>query len=232
MKVRVLIFTVLLGSVSVFAQNSELIELTAAKDNFGRSNKRHNNSGAAPLMIIAAHPGIVSIVSFDLSTVTNEIETAEFSFRIMETSMTPVSFTVAPMAHNEQNGKWVEGAGNLGVQGRNARVGESTFQWRKFRDRQWLNAKERPVTNLMDNDLWEPAISKLSSVEWNEGEWITVKINDVSFLEEIRNHEVQMITFGLWGTGGNEVYRINTKESGHPAKLNLTVKVPPQPVSE
>ncbi|WP_372798969.1 hypothetical protein [Pontiella sp.] len=229
MKLRLLFLMSLLAGASVFAQETDVLELTAGKDLFGRSNRRNANSGASSSLVLAPNLSVVSLVAFDLSGVTNEIQSAEFSFRIQETHAVPLSLTVAPMVHNEQNASWAEGAGDLGVLGRNARIGEATFQWRAFRDRQWLDAKERPVTNLADAGLWKPALATRSAIPWISGEWVTVSINDAAFLEEIRNHEVPQVTFGLWGTSGDGIYRVNAKESGLPAKLNLTVKLPPKP---
>ncbi len=231
MKTRILIFMSMLVGASVFAQETQNMELTASKDNFARSNHRNKNSGAAPLLLLAQMPSVVSIVAFDLSTVTNEIQSAEFSFRIQESSPTPVSLTVAPMVHNVANSAWIEGTGNLGLQGRNAELGEVTFQWRSFRDRAWEDGKGRAAKNLMDPDIWEPALAQLKNVEWVAGQWITIKIDNASFLEDIRKHELQTVTFGLWGTAGDEAYKVDSKESGQPPKLNLTVNKPEKPVS-
>jgi len=218
----------MLIGASVFAQESEKVELTASKDAFGRSKERNRNSGAAPFLLASPIPGVASIVGFDLSSVTNEIESAEFSFRILEDEQTPLSFTVSFMDHNDKNGTWVEGRGYQSLKGQLAELDESTYQWRAFRDRAWLNAEGRTVRHLRDEDLWTELASQ-SSVPWKAGNWITISIEDPAFLEEIRKHEVQTVTFGIWGTRGNGLYKLDSRESGNPAKLNLLVKPAPEP---
>ena len=212
---------ILAGSAALADEN--MVELSASKDTFGRSNNRNGTSGGAPFLLLAPVPGITSIISFDLSSITNEIMGAEFSFRIQETNTEALSLTVASMVHNEKNGKWMEGAGNLGIRGQNAQIGESTFQWRAFRDRAWLDGDGRNARNLSDETLWR-ALTELPSVEWSAGSWIVIRIDDPAFLEEIRTHEMQTVTFGLWGTSGNGVYKVDSKESGQAAQLKLTVK--------
>lgn len=207
--------------------NSNIIELVTSKDTFGRSAERNRNSGVAPVLLASPIPGVASIVGFDLSSVTNEIVAAEFSFRIYEDERRPLSFTVATMAHNEKNGKWVEGRGSAGIRGQVAELDEATYQWRAFRDRAWLSADGRTVRNMRDPKLWTELVTK-SSVDWAAGTWITINIDDVGFLEAIRTHEEPTTTFGIWGTNGNGVYKINSKESGHPAKLTLQVKPAPE----
>lgn len=213
-----------LAAGTVSAAETEEIELTAVKDTFGRSNNRNGNSGAAPLLLVAPSPGVNAILAFDLSSVTNEIESAEFLFRIQADSDTPLSLTVAPMVHNAKNGTWIEGSGNLGIRGQNAVIGDATFQWRAFRDRPWVTKNGRSAQNLMDSDLWEAPIAKLNAVEWIAGEWVSVPIRDAAFLEAIRNDDLKTSTIGIWGTSGKGIYKIDSKESGSPAKLKLTVK--------
>lgn len=217
---------------TVCAAETVTLEVTAVKDMFGRSNNRNGNSGAAPFLLAAPMPGVTAVTAFDLSAVTNEIVGAEFSFCIQESSSSPLSLTVAPMVHNTENGKWNEGKGNLGIRGQNASIGEATFQWRAFRDRPWINKKGRSATNLMDPDLWEAPAARLDSIQWTAGEWVSAPISDAAFLEAIRNHELKVVTFGLWGTAGSGIYKIDSKESGRPAKLVLTVKAPEKPASE
>ncbi|MDC7230581.1 MAG: hypothetical protein PQJ48_09745 [Sphaerochaetaceae bacterium] len=224
MKILSVILVLGMAAGAVFGEEN-VVELTASKDGFFRSNHRTKNSGASKILLLSAMPGVTSLVGFDLSDVTNEVASAEFSFRIQDDSETPLSLTVATMALNENNGLWIEGEGDLGLQGRNARVGESTFQWRSFRDEDWVDAKGRSAKNLMDSRLWNE-VEHLSDVKWKAGETIRVPL-DPALLESVRSMEVPVITFGLWGTKGDAVYKIDSKESGHPAVLTLTI-VPPQ----
>jgi len=208
-----------------FASGEDLkIELTTSKDTFARSTDRNGNSGANEYVMLAPMPGTIGLLAFDLSSVTNEITSAAFSFRIHEDSRTPLSLTVSPMVHNEKNPKWIEGTGNLGIRGQNARIGEVTFQWRAFRDRPWKDENGKSVVNLMSSNLWDSPLEKKSSVKWDAGTWITVQVDDLTVLEEIRTNKVPTVTFGIWGTSGTGVYKISAKEGGHPAKLSMTVK--------
>ncbi|MDF7806074.1 hypothetical protein P4E94_01405 [Pontiellaceae bacterium B12219] len=216
---------VLLSSTAAFSEEVE-IELEAAKDNFARSSVRNGNSGANPEMFIVPVREMVALIAFDLSAVTNEIVSASFSFRIMETNDQPISLTVAPMVAGTNNASWVEGTGNLGALGQNATLGESTYQWRSFRDASWEDQAGKPVLNLADPKLWNTPIARKMSVDWIEGNWVTVSISDLSFLEEIIEGGSKIVTFGLWGTAGNEFYRINARESGEPARLVLKLNVP------
>jgi hypothetical protein len=220
-----IIMTALLGSTAAFGEELE-VQLDAVKDNFARSSVRNGNSGANSEMFIVSGPELVALIAFDLSSVTNEIVSAEFSFRIMKSNSQPISLTVAPMAAGENNASWVEGTGNLGALGQNATLGESTYQWRSFRDASWENEEGKSVVNLKDSKLWSTPIAKKMSVDWIEGNWVTVSIADLSFFEKILEGESKIVTFGLWGTAGNEFYSINAKESGKPARLVLKLNVP------
>lgn len=226
MKKRFFIPVLLASAVMCSAAETGTMELTASKDTFGRSNKRNCNSGAAPFLLLAPMSGIRSLAAFDLSSVTNEIEAAEFSFCIQEDSSVPLSLTVAPMVYNPENAGWMEGRGNLGVLGRNAMVGEATFGWRSYRDDLWMGRDGRTVQDLMDKNLWEAPLAKLKPQEWTAGEWVAVPIEDAAFLETIRKEDVKTVTFGLWGTSGNGIYKIGSRESASPARLVLTVKLP------
>lgn len=208
----------------LFAVAEDLkVELTTFKDTFGRSAGRNKNSGANPFIFLAPQPGVIGLIAFDLSSVTNEISSAEISIRIHESSRAPFSLNISPMVHNENNPEWIEGNGNLGIRGRNAEVGEVTFQWRAFRDRPWEDEKGKSVVNLMSSGLWKPSVEARSSIKWDAGNWLTFLIDDPAFLEEVRNSEHPAITFGIWGTAGNGVYKVSAKESGHPATLKLTL---------
>ena len=207
------------------AKGAELdVTLYANKDTFGRSNKRNANSGASQFMLLAPGPSIKSLVGFDLSSVTNEIISAELSFRVLEDNRIPLSLTVAQMVSHEDNEKWIEGVGNLGVLGQNARVGEATFQWRAFRDLPWKTETGKEQANLMDSKLWKSPAMKLKQVEWTPGTWVKFPVTDVSMLEELRNSSVKSVTYGIWGTSGNGIYKINSKESGEAARLMLKTK--------
>jgi len=229
MKTLKIIFMSALVGLTAIGEET-IVELTTSKDTFGRSNERNANSGTTPLLLLAPVPGVTTLIGFDLTTVTNENTSAEFSFRIQEDNRTPLTISIASMAHNEKNGKWVEGQGNLGIRGQNAQIGEATFQWRAFRDRAWLSGENKNVRNLSDSKLWNE-LTSISSIDWRAGEWITVKMGNAAFLEDIRNHEIKTVTFGIWGTSGNGVYKLDSKESGHPAKLKLTVKPAPDEVA-
>ncbi|MDZ8120368.1 hypothetical protein [Pontiella agarivorans] len=216
---RMILMLVVAAGAAVGEEN--VIELTASKDVFFRSNHRTKNNGASKALLLAGMPGVTTLVGFDLSGVTNEIESAEFYFQILEDSDTPLSLTIATMALGESNGLWVEGGGDLGLQGRNAKVGESTFQWRSFRDEDWVDANGRSVKNLLDSRLWNE-VKQISDVEWEAERRVGITV-DRAQLEEVRNMEVPVITFGLWGTKGNGVYKIGSKESDQPARLMLKV---------
>jgi hypothetical protein len=215
----------LLSGTAALGEELE-IELEVVKDNFARSSVRNGNSGANPELFIVPVPEMVALFAFDLSSVTNEITGAEFSFRIMKANAQPISLVVAPMATTSNNASWVEGTGNLGALGQNATLGESTYQWRSFRDHSWEDEGGKAVLNLKDSKLWNTPIAKNMSVDWIEGNWVTVSIDDLSFFDEIQEGDVKLVTFGLWGTAGNEFYSINAKESGEPARLVLKLKIP------
>lgn len=227
MKTLSIVFLSAIMAMTAMGEDPTKLELTASKDTFGRSAERNRNSGAAPLLLVSPIPGVASLVGFDLSAVTNEILSAEFSFRIQENERRPLSFVVSTMVLNEKNGTWVEGRGSSGIRGQVAELDEATYQWRAFRDRAWKNAEGRNVRNLRDEELWTTLTSQ-SAVPWEAGKWITIPIENPAFLEAARNHEVQIVTFGLWGTSGNGVYKIDSKESGYAAKLSLTLKAAPE----
>ncbi len=210
------------------AAHGESVELKAAKDAFGRSNERIQNSGGSVQLIVAHAPNIRSIVAFDLSSVTNEIVSAEFRFRLGNTMPEPVSLVVAPMVQTEVNSAWGEGAGNLGVRGQNARLGEACYARSMFPDTSWESAPGNSIDDLGDPALWLPPVAQLKGLEWKEDEWVTVPVGDVAMLEKIRASDNRVVTFGLWGTGGNGVYSLHSKESGDGPKLVLGLKEEPK----
>lgn len=224
MKILIRALLITMFSCSFSLGEGGRVELEAHKDMFARSNHRNKNSGGSEFMLLVPAPGVRAIIGFDLSSVTNEILSAELSFRVFDSSSSPLSLTVAPMVYHASNTLWKEGAGKLGLVGRNAVGGEATYQWKAFRDKAWKDEEGKAVVNMADSKLWKDPIASLRSQAWREGEWITLKITDVSMLEELRKTEEKSITYGLWGSSGSGVYRINARESGKPAKLILTVK--------
>ncbi len=202
------------------------IQLLASKDAFGRSNKRNANSGATAFLLVVPSPGVRSLISFDLRSVTNEIIRAEISFKIVEDNSEPLSLEIALMALHEDNQHWVEGAGNLGIQGQNARAGENTFQWCAYRNLAWKTGAGQDAINLMDSKLWYTPTMKLNGISWTADTWVHLPILDLPMLEECRNSSAKVVTFGMWGTAGKGIYKINSKESGHPARLILQTKAP------
>lgn len=207
---------------------AEPIVLETSKDTFGRSNNRTRNNGASEHLMIAHNPSVKTLISFDLSSVTNVIEAAEFTFRIHNTMQNNINVILAPMVQTPNNVNWGEGAGALGARGQIARVGEATYQWSYFRDVLWESAPDTAVVNLADAKLWEHSVATLDNVSWTEGEWVTLTIKDVGFLEEIRLSDLQTFTIGVWGTSGSGLYNINSKESGYAAQLNLEVHEEPK----
>ena len=213
---------VLVGSGAV--AETYTLPLEAAKDNFARSNNRNRNNGGSAHLLVAHNPSIKSLVGFDLSTVTNEIVAAEFTICIQNTMPTPLHLTIAPMVQTKGNASWNEGVGALGARGQNARLGESTFQWRAFRDQPWELKSGKAARNMMDEQLWEAPVARLASVKWTENTWIRVKLDDAADLEEIRRSEDPVATYGLWGTAGNGSYFLYARNSGFPPKLLLELK--------
>jgi len=207
------------------AQSRELI-IEASKDTFARSNDQNQNSGGSEYLLIAHLPSVISIAGFDLSSVTNEIRNASFSFRMHADAEVPVDALISPMVRTPGNMKWQEGTGALGVQGRNARVGEATFRQRSFPEQFWEAASGRDVVNLMARPLWDRPLGNISGVRWKQGEWVTLPIRDIALLEQVRTSDVPMLTLGIWGTSGNGLYRISSKESGYAPRLILEVVDP------
>lgn len=223
---------------SVFGETN-VVELAALKDTFGRSYTRNANRGKSEYLMISSTPAVCSIIGFDLSSITNEIIAAEFSFCARDAEhKNALSFTIAPMVGNEQNNSWIEGTGFLNIgenaheiqkseaaNNRPARFGEPTFQWRAFRDKPWLNQDGKPVRNLMDQKLWYSTQS--FSVEkggWEAGRWIVCPIQDSELFEEIRKTAHPVVTIGIWGTSGKGSYLIHSREAGQAARLTLTLK--------
>ncbi len=201
------------------------IVLEVSKDTFARSNDPNRNSGASEQLLIAHNPMLKTLIGFDLSAVTNEIQSAELIFHIKNTMPQAVSVVIAPMVRTENNLKWEEGKGALGTKGQNARIGEASYLWSYFRDVYWETAPGVPAEQgLLDPRLWGSPIARLNNMKWEEGELVTVEIDDIGLLKEAAKSKQKTVTFGIWGTSGNGLYAISSKESGSGAKLNLTVK--------
>ncbi len=195
--------------------------LKAAKDNFGRSNKRNNNSGASSTLYIAHADNLRTIVAFDLSVVTNRILSATFRFHQAAANPNDMSLTVSAMAATEQNAAWVEGLGSLGTAGQNARPGESCYSRLAFPDSLWEYDDGKTVTDLGDARLWKKALVTRKKLSWEEDAWVEIPITDLAMLEKARTAGPSMLTFGLWGTSGNGFYALSSKESGSAPELVL-----------
>lgn len=218
-KFSAVIFVALAGA----AYAGEL-ELTAAKDTFGRSSQRIRNSGASAQLAIANAPNIRTLIAFDLGSVTNEITGAEFRFRQNNTVPERISMVVAPMVNTARNAVWLEGVGDLGAIGHISRSGEACYAYSAFSDVPWESAPNKPVVNLGDSNLWKPAVASLNGLLWEENRWVKVPISDTALLEAIRTSETPVITFGLWGKSGNGIYFLSSRNSASPPVLHLDLK--------
>lgn len=220
------IFTVfLLGCVAAtsFGEVEPLV-LSAAKDNFGRSNKRNRNNGASETLAVAHAPNVRSLIAFDLSSVTNEIVGAELRFRQHNDAAQKTTLIVAPMVNTTNNAAWGEGSGNLGTSGQNAKPGESCYAYSAFREMPWESATGQPLVNLGDPGLWGSPVAGLNGFRWEAERWVRIPIKDAALLEKTRNSESPMLTFGLWGKAGDGFYLISSKNSQWAPKLYLTLK--------
>lgn len=220
------IFTVfLLGCVAVTAfGEKEPLVLSAAKDNFGRSNKRNRNNGASETLAIAHAPNIRTIIAFDFSSVTNEIIGAELRFRQHNDAPQKTTMVVVPMVNTANNAAWGEGSGNLGTGGQNAQPGESCYAYSAFREVPWESASGKALANLSDPELWGNPIAAVNGFKWEATRWVRIPIKDAALLEKTRISETPTITLGLWGKAGNGFYFINSKNSQWPPELHLTLK--------
>ena len=203
---------------------SESVVLKASKDTFGRSNKRNRNNGASETLVVAKAPNIRTLIAFDLSSITNEIISAEFRFRQHETSMEKMTLTVSPMIDTEKNAAWGEGRGSLGVMGQNALVGESCYQYSAFRDVFWESAKGDSLVNMSDPQLWESPIATLNGQAWQENRWLRFPISDPALLESRRTGKSLSVTFGIWGKSGSGLYFISSRNSAWSPELHLVLK--------
>ncbi|MBN2685046.1 MAG: hypothetical protein JXR40_07190 [Pontiellaceae bacterium] len=218
------ISVLVLWAVISCVAGAEELTLKATKDSFGRSNERMRNSGASPTLYVAQSSNIRALIAFDLSGVTNKIESAVFRFQQKELNETPVTLTVAPMVQTERNAAWKEGRGVLGARGRNALEAESCYSHSAFPDIPWESAPDKPVVDLAAAQLWSKALVSGKRMEWKADVWIDIKISDAAWLEAIRTSEHPIVTFGIWGTSGKGYYTINAKESGKAPELVLTLE--------
>lgn len=200
------------------------LTLGAAKDSFGRSNEPNQNSGGNVALYLAHNAMLRGMVAFDLSSVTNEIISAELCLQPHTTNENPFSMVVAPMVSTPVNDQWTEGTGALGAQGRNAQPGESTYSRCAYPDVPWETASDKAAASLGDSGLWRSPVARLKSEAWTEGEEIRLTLDAVSLLEQTRNSQIPIITFGLWGTAGKGYYTIMSKESGRGPQLILSLK--------
>ncbi len=221
MKTAAMCVAVLAGCAGVLAGE---LDLKAAKDTFGRSNQRIRNNGAAPHLLVAHAPSVRSLIAFDLSTVTNRIGSASLRIRMANAVERPVSLVLAPMVRTSANDVWGEGSGNLGMQGRNALVGEATYARSAYPGTQWQASDGTVLDDLGDGRLWLAPVARIDGIEWKEGESVDLEISDVRLLEAIRTSSGPSITFGLWGTSGNGLYAIGSKESGGGPVLHLELE--------
>ena len=215
----------LLGCVATTALGAEEpLVLSAAKDNFGRSNKRNRNSGANETLTIAHAPNIRTIIAFDLSSVTNEIVSAELRFRQHNDASEKITLIVAPMVNTTNNAAWGEGTGNLGTGGQNAQPGESCYAYSAFREIPWESTSGAALINLSDAGLWGNPITSVNGLRWEAARWVRIPIKDPALLEKIRESKSPMMTFGLWGNAGDGFYFISSRNSQWPPELHLTLK--------
>ena len=216
---------ILVGSLAMISLGAdEPTILKAAKDNYARSNEQIRNNGANTALGIASEAHIRTLIAFDLSSVSNQILSAELQFRPAKSAAEKINFTVAPMVNTTNNTAWGEGKGFLGTSGQNAQKGESCYVRSAFRDTPWESATGKPLTNLGDSKLWGTPIAQLTQQYWEEGKWFTIPIHDLALLKKIRNSTTPILTLGIWGTDGNGLYFINSKESQWAPILKLTLK--------
>ena len=201
---------------------AETLVLKASKDSFGRSNERNRNNGKSETLLVAHAPNIRTIIAFDLSGATNRIVGATLRLHRHNTMPEPIGLVAAPMVNGPRNSAWKEGTGALGTKGRNALPGEACYGWSAFPEVQWETASGDPVRDLGDARLWQAPIAS-RKFQWQEGEWIDIEIKDVRALEAMRASGDPTITFGLWGTSGNGIYAIGSRESGKSPELVLVL---------
>jgi len=223
---EVLLITVCFSLSALAEKTNEIVVLTPKKDSTFRANKQLNNNGGNQKLYIAKVSYVRTLISFDLKEIipTNKIEKAELRIHLLnKTGKKPVSFTIQPMVQTTNNIAWGEGTGNLGVGGQKSRLGDANFIFSSSRDKKWESAEGKTVINLLDKSLWLSPITTFSNFEWKENEWLTVSLNAKN-IESIRKSKLKIITFGLWGTSGDQYYFLSAKESSSPPQLRLVLK--------
>jgi hypothetical protein len=213
-------------AIGAFAEDTPLV-LKPSKDNFARSNYQIRNNGGSENLYIAHAPNLRVLISFDLSEITNKIMQAELRFRQQEENPEPLSIVVAPMVFTTNNAAWGEGRGNLGARGQNARLGDSCYAFSAYRDIPWESASGKKLKNIATSSLWKSPVATLNGIEWKK-EWVNIAIGSAGWLETIRKSDTPVVTFGIWGTSGNGLYSIASKESQWPAELHLVLKTEPK----
>ena len=88
--------------------------------------------------------------------------------------------------------------------------------------------RREPVADLGDARLWGRPLVSGKRIPWDEGGWVELPIIDTSVLESARTTGTPAITFGVWGTSGNGLYGISSRESGAAPELVLEVEDPPK----
>ena len=200
------------------------IFLLPSKDTFFRSNKQIRNGGGGQKLYISENPkAFVSLIAFDLSTVSNKILRAELRVHQGNDMSTPLRLVVSPMVNTINNAKWGEGKGNLGTSGQNSRPGDACYLRSAYPDTQWESARGTPLRTVTDSSLWLSPLVRSDAMEWKDA-WIVIPINDAALLERIRTSNIPQITFGFWGTSGNGIYALDSRESAYPAELHLIVE--------
>ena len=212
----------LLFGLSAQSQGKERI-LTACKDSFMRSNEQIRNSGGSEYLIVASAPNVRSLVAFDLSGITNTIEKADLRIRMAQSKTEPLSLVIAPMAISKNNLAWGEGKGRLGTKGQNATPGDASYCRSASADVHWETSAGRAVDNLGSAGVWELPIASMDHLAWEKGKWLEVAVGQAC-LDEAMATESKIVTFGLWGTAGNGIYYMDSKESEHAPMLVLKLK--------
>jgi hypothetical protein len=206
----------------------EELEVEVSKDSFFRRGNNNRNNGANPQLLMVEMPISRTVISFDLSSVTNEIESAAFHF-VQNNSVgdrNPLSFTVVPMVQTTLNAAWGEGQGNLAIKGHLAKEGEATPLYSSYPSAQWETAGGKSTFSLFEEKVWERPVFTMDDVVWTQGGLIKIPL-EASMLEKIRNSDIQILTLGMWGTSGKGFYYIRSKESGDGPKLVLQLKEEP-----
>jgi hypothetical protein len=201
----------ILLSINSYSE-TELITLKAIKDSFSRSNRLTANSGAAEALAIAHAPNIKSILTFDLSSLTNEIISASLRLHPHQSMDTPISITVAPMVSTPDNNNWGEGNGNLGVRGQNAQPGEANWAFSAHKSIPWQNIFGEGLENMGDPQLWDPPFISRLKTKWIKSLWMEAPLT-VSVLEKRRTATDPRLTIGIWGTDGAGTYLISARNS-------------------